>query len=97
MDPILHIYYGNPGLWNTVMALLIFGGLGRIAFWRDTDGLYVGGPLAIGLAMLLSVALLIWARDNQRYIEEFGPWAVFLIIQAILLLGANAWHKARRL
>ena len=35
MDFLRETYYQNPGLYNVIMGLLIFGGLGRIAFWRD--------------------------------------------------------------
>ena len=64
MNPLRDIYQANPGLWNLAIALLIFGGMARIAFWRKDVGMRVGGPLAVGLMLLLSFALLIWADDN---------------------------------
>ena len=72
MDLLQDIYHTHPGFCNAAIALLIFGGMGRIAFWRDQDGLRVGGMLATGLALLLSVALLIWADEHHRCIQEFG-------------------------
>ena len=38
---------------------LVFGGLGRIAFWRDEDGLRVGGMLATGIALLFTIAIIL--------------------------------------
>ena len=38
-DIINDLYYPNQGLCHFAIGLLVFGGLGRIAFWRDEDGL----------------------------------------------------------
>jgi len=59
-------------LCHFVIGLLVFGGLGRIAFWRNEDGLRVGGMLAVGLALLLTIAIIIWADENGRRISEWG-------------------------
>jgi len=97
MDILRETYYQNPSFYHAVMALLIFGGLGRIAFWRNEDGLRVGGPLAVGLALLLSVAILIWADENGRKIQEFGPYAAGLVVGAIITMGINAFRKSGHL
>jgi len=87
-------YYQNPGLWNVVMGLLVFGGLGRIAFWRREDGMRVGGPLAIGLALLLTIAIIVWAAQNGHAIQKIGPFAAGLVVMAIIMLGVRAWSKS---
>ena len=97
MEFLQKTYYQNPGLWNFIIALLIFGGLGRIAFWRNQDGLRVGGMLATGLALLLTIALIVWAHENGRVIQEFGPFAAGMIVMAIVILGLRAWTKSREL
>ena len=89
-------YNQHPGLCNTIILILVFGGMARIAFWREHDGLHVGGPLAIGLALLLTVALLKWARAEGRTIDEFGPLAAFVVIEAILIMGWAAFRKSLR-
>ena len=95
---ILNAYHENSALWNLLIAGAIFYGLGRVAFWSDHyDGLRVGGPLAIGLAALLTVALIIWADEHGRRIQEFGPWAAGIVIGAILTLGWQGFRKAGRL
>jgi len=94
MDFLQETYYQKPGLWNVVIGVLIFGGLGRIAFWRRDEGLRVGAPLAIGLAGLLTIAIIVWAYENGRTIQEFGPWAVGLIVLALIALGVHAFRKA---
>ena len=96
MDFLQETYFKNPGLWNLIMGLLIFGGLGRIAFWRRDEGLRVGGMLAVGLAALLTIAIIVWAHENGRTIQEFGPWAAGLICGAIITLGISAFRKAGR-
>ena len=95
MDFMQDVYGQNQSLWHFVMAALIFGGIGRIAFWRDYDGLRVGGMLATGLAMLLTIALLTWAAENHRQISEFGPWAAALVGWAIIITALNAHRKSR--
>jgi len=90
------IYATHEGLCNTVVLLLVFGGMARIAFWREHDGLRVGGPLALGLAGLLTVALLKWARVEGRDVIEFGPLASFVIVEAILIMGWAAFRKSAR-
>ena len=97
MDFLQKTYYQNPGLWNFVIALLIFGGLGRIAFWRNQDGLRVGGMLATGLALLLTIALIVWAHENGRVIQELGPFGAGLVVSAIVILGLRAFTKSREL
>jgi len=93
---IEQLYDLHPGLCNSVILVLVFGGMARVAFWRDADGLRVGGPLAVGLAMLLTVAVLKWARAEGRSIIEFGPLAAFVIVEAILIMGWAAFRKSTR-
>ena len=90
-------FYGlHTGLCNAVVLLLVFGGMARIAFWREHDGLKVGGPLAVGLAGLLTVALLKWSRVEGRSIVELGPWAAFILVEAILIMGWAAFRKSTK-
>jgi hypothetical protein len=90
------LYQVNPHFWNLVIALLIFGGMARIAFWRNDNGLRVGGPLAVGLMLLLTFALLTWVDESGWSIKKFSGWAVFLIAEAVLILAINAWRKSKR-
>ena len=90
------LYSQHEGLCNTVILILVFGGMGRIAFWREHDGLRVGGPLALGLAALLTVAALTWARQEGRSITELGPWAAFVLVEAILIMGWAALRKSTK-
>jgi hypothetical protein len=97
MDVLGDFYYPNQGLCHFVIGLLVFGGLGRIAFWRDSDGLRVGGMLATGLALLLTIAIIIWAGDNGRAISELGPFAAGLLVASVGILGFRAFTKSREL
>lgn len=96
MEFLQRTYYQNPGLYNLIIAGLIFYGLGRIAFGREDNGLQVGGPLTLGLAGLLTIALIVWADENGRRIQEFGPWAAGIVIGAIMTLGLQGFRKAGR-
>ena len=96
MEFLQDTYYQNPGLYNLIIAGLIFYGLARIAFWRNDTGLHIGGPLAIGLAALLTIALIVWADENRRRISEFGPYAAGIVIGGILTLGLQGFRKAGR-
>ena len=96
MEFLQRTYYQNPGLYNIIIAGFIFYGLGRIAFWQKDKGLQVGGPLALGLAGLLTIALIVWADENGRRISEFGPWAAGIVIGAIITLGLQGFRKAGR-
>lgn len=97
MDFLRETYYQSPSFYNCIIGLLIFGGIGRVAYWRDQDGLRVGGPLAVGLALLLTLAILIWADENGRTIQEFGPYAAGLVVGAIIITGINALRKGGQL
>jgi uncharacterized membrane protein len=94
MEFLNSTYFQNPGLYNLIIGILIFYGLGRVAFWRERDGLHVGAPLAVGLGLLLTVAIIVWAHENGRVIQEFGPLAAGLVVGAILTLGINAFRKS---
>ena len=94
---IIELFYDqHQGLCNVIILLLVFGGMARIAFWREHDGLHVGGPLALGLAGLLTVALLKWATAEGRTITEFGPLAAFIMVEAVLIMGWAAFRKSLR-
>ena len=95
METLADLYRDNPQLAHAVIGLFVFGGLARIAFWRNADGMRVGGPLVVGLALLLTVAIVVWADENRRCIQEFGPWAAFFVVEALLLLAFNARRKAK--
>jgi hypothetical protein len=94
MNFLQDTYYQNPGFCNVVMGLLVFGGLGRIAFWRREDGMRVGGPLAVGLALLLTIAIIVWGAQNGHAIQDLGPFAAGLVVMAIIMLGVRAWSKS---
>mgnify|MGYP000967040897 FL=1 len=99
MDAITYLelaYQNHEGLCNVIILLLVFGGMDRIAFWREHDGLHVGGPLALGLAGLLTVALIKWANAEGRTIIEFGPLAAFIMVEAVLIMGWAAFRKSPR-
>ncbi len=89
-------YDQHEGLCNVVILLLVFGGMARVAFWRERDGLWIGGPLALGLAGLLTLALLKWARMEGRTVAEFGPIAAFVVVEAIFIMGWAAFRKSAR-
>ncbi|MCX5758036.1 MAG: hypothetical protein NTU83_05945 [Candidatus Hydrogenedentes bacterium] len=93
---IENLYDMHSGLCNAVILVLVFGGMGRVAFWNDADGLRVGGPLAVGLGMLLTVALLKWARAEGRTIAELGPMAGFVLVLAILIMSWAAFRKSSK-
>lgn len=59
--------------------------------------LHVGGLLATGLALLLTVAIILWADENGRTISEWGPFAAGLVTMAIFILGFRAFTKSREL
>ena len=49
------------------------------------------------LALLLTLAILIWADENGRTIQEFGPYAAGLVVGAIITMGVNAFRKSGQL
>ena len=97
MDPLKDVYETRPDFWHFVIALLVFGGMARLAFWRDRYGMRIAAPLVVGIGLLLTFSLLTWARENGRRIQELGPWAVLVLIQAIILVMTNARRKSRHL
>lgn len=45
---IENLYDTHTGLCNSAILILVFFGMARIAFWREHDGLHVGGPTCRG-------------------------------------------------
>lgn len=90
------IYLQHQGLCHAIILVLVFGGMARLAFWREHDGLHVGGPLAVGLGLLLTVAALQWAREEGRRIAELGPLAVLVLVQVVLIMAWAAFRKSTR-
>ena len=87
----------GTGLLAIVIGLLVFGGMGRIAFWRERDGMRVGGMLATGLALLLTCALLTWAAQYALTIAALGPWAALILLEAILILALNSRRRTKNM
>lgn len=97
MSSLIQHYREYAGYWNLAIASLVFAGVARIAFWRERDGTRMAGPLILGLGLLLALGLAIWAEEHGRDIDACGPWALFLLIQAVLLTGFNFWRKTRNM
>ena len=93
---IENFYDLHTGLCNAVILILVFGGMARIAFWREEFGLKIGGPLALGLGLLLTVAMLKWVRAEGRTVLELGPWAAVMLLEAIIIMGWNTFRKSSR-
>lgn len=93
---IENVYDQHTTLCNAGILILVFTGMGRIAFWRDREGLTVGGPLTIGLGLLLTIALMKWASAEGRTIVELGPWAAIILLEAIVILGWAAFWKSTK-
>ena len=53
--------------------------------------------LSTGLALLLTIAIIIWAGENRRAISEFGPFAAGMVVMAIFIMGFRAFTKSREL
>jgi len=97
MNPVIDFYNVHQGFCNLAMALLVFGGLARIAFWSDCHGMRISGPLALGLGCMLALALIVWADENGRRIQDLGWWAALVLVQAIFLLLFNSGWKSREM
>jgi len=82
--------------WRAPFQFAIQTVMARIAFRREHDGLWVGGSPAVGFAGLLTVALLKWSRTEGRTIVELGPWAAFVVVEAILIVGWVAFRKSTK-
>jgi hypothetical protein len=67
MDPLKDVYEAQPGFWNFIIALLVFGGMARLAFWRDRFGMRVAAPLVVGLGLLPDSA------SSSRFLSSPGP------------------------
>lgn len=66
------------------------------SFWNFAILILVfGGMLAVGLALLLTIALITWADDHAYTIKKIGPWAAFVLIQAILIMISSTRRKAK--
>ena len=97
MESILDQYHDHADFWHFVIAFLVFAGLARVAFWRDAFGMRIAAPLVIGIGLLLAIALVSWAKESGRRIQDLGPWAAFVLLVAVMLVVTNARRKSRML
>ncbi len=96
MDSLETLVQEHFGILLIVALFLVFGGIGRIAFWRERDGLRVGGPLVLGLALLLTPALFFWAQERHYSVADLGLIALLLVFEAIVILAVGAFWKGLR-
>ena len=83
---LIELYYSYSQWFDFFLFLIIFLGLGQIAFGRHfKEG---GKAVYVGLGIFLSLALVIWeAKTGIILLEFFGPLAaVFLVILALFLM-----------
>jgi len=77
---ILELYYTYPSVFDLTIFLLIFLGIGQSVLGEH---LKEGGSKAtyVGLGIFLALALLLWERQTgYNLLENFGPWAFFIIL-----------------
>jgi hypothetical protein len=91
-----YIQATHQGFGHAYFPVLAFGGRAPVAFRREHDGLRVGGPLALGLALMLPLAALQWSREEGRRIALLDPFADFVIAQAMLSMCCAALRKGTR-
>src|SRR3989344_7895537 len=76
---ILELYYQYTSFFDLGIFLAIFLGLGQSILGKHLEG--GGKAVYVGLGIFLSIALLIWERQTGfSLLENFGPWAFFIII-----------------
>lgn len=86
MHSLYNFYFTYSSIIDTLVCLSIFLGVARIAFWRQGTGFRVSGPLVVGLAFLLTVSLIWWAGEHDYRMVDFGPLAVFVMVEAVVVL-----------
>ncbi len=83
---ILELYYQYPSVFDLTIFLLIFLGLGQAVLGEHfkeagTKTTYVG------LGIFLALALLLWERQTgYSLLENFGPWAFFIMIVLLAVM-----------
>ncbi|MFC1735519.1 hypothetical protein ACFL1X_05340 [Candidatus Hydrogenedentota bacterium] len=95
MNSPYDFYLTHSALVDTLVCLAIFVGVARIAFWRRETGFRISGPLVVGLACLLSISLISWAGEHDYRMIDFGPLAVFIVVEAVVILIINAAVRSR--
>jgi hypothetical protein len=95
MEFLHDTYFQAKGFWDVLIFFLIFCGIARIAFWHNSHGLIISGPLVIGLALLLTISIIIWGHEHKRSISEYGPVAAFLVLQAIIVMCFRFRKKSK--
>ena len=95
MDSLYRFYFAHSSLIDTLVCLSVFFGMARIAFWRRDTGFRVSGPLVVGLAFLLTISLIWWAGDRGYRMIDVGPLAVFILVEAVVILIINAAVRSR--
>ena len=95
MNSLYDFYLSHAQVIDTLICLAIFIGAARIAFWDRHEGFRLSGPLVIGLGFLLTISLIWWAGEHDYRIVDFGPLAVFIVVETVVILIINAAVRSR--
>lgn len=95
MDSLLDLYRCHTDQIDGLLALAIFLGLARIAFWSPRCGFRLSGPLVVGLTGMLSLSLLLWAEKTGHSLIELGPLAALAVAGAVVIMLLNAATNSR--
>jgi len=71
--------------------------LARIAFWSYPERMSISWPLVCGLAIMLSLGLLSWAKEHDRTIADLGGYAGMLVLFVIIQMAFNFRRKAKEI
>ena len=95
MDSLYRFYFAHSSFIDTLVCISIFLGAASIAFWRRDTGFRVSGPLVLGLACLLTISLIWWAGEHNYRMVDLGPLAVFVLVEAVVILIINVAVRSR--
>jgi len=90
MEIIINFYNQNAHFLEPLIFILIFAGVAQMAFRGRGSA-----PLIIGLCLLLSFSFLIWARENDWRLQDWGIFGFIIITLSIVLCAVNFILRSR--
>jgi len=90
MELIIDFYQQNSNWLEPLVFILIFFGIALMAFKGRGST-----PLVLGISLLLSISFIIWAREHEWHLQDWGIFGFIIVTLSIVVCAVNFVLRSR--